>query len=432
MKRNIDAQLKLWKKSPGRLPLIIQGARQIGKTYTLKAFGASEFANMLYVNLEIDDRARQIFTDDLKPRRIIEELSAYLRMSVHPASTLIVFDEVQACERALTSLKYFAEDAPEYFVVAAGSLLGVAMTSGQFSFPVGKARILPFFPLDFGEFLRATGNAELASRVELSFATNEQLPVALHGRALDLYHDYVIVGGMPAAVNAYVANQYDWQEIRERQMLILDGYYGDAAKYATAAEAVKIRTAFGSVPAQLAKDNRKFQYKLLKKGASASHFGATLDWLKQSGTVLECRRLEQACRPLVANVDLSAFKLYYCDVGLLSAKSNVTRFDLQHSNAIQSTFMGAIAENYVATQLCANGHDLYYWESHSIAEIDFVIEKAGMIYPVEVKAADNVRSRSLGVFCEKYQPDYSIRLSTRNFGFENGIKSIPLYAAHLI
>ena len=272
----------------------------------------------------------------------------------------------------------------------------------------------------------------LAARVEQSFATNEQLPAVLHGRALDLYHDYIIVGGMPAAVNAYVADQYDWQEIRERQMLILDGYYGDAAKYATAAEAVKIRTAFGSVPAQLAKDNRKFQYKLLKKGASASHFGATLDWLKQSGTVHECRRLELACRPLVANVDLSAFKLYYCDVGLLSAKSNVTRFDLQHSNALQSTFMGAIAENYVATQLAANGHDLYYWESHSIAEIDFVIEKAGMIYPVEVKAADNVRSRSLGVFCEKYQPDYAIRLSTRNFGFENGIKSIPLYAAHLI
>jgi len=429
MKRKITAKLLQWKESKNRLPLVLFGARQVGKTYILTEFASQNYPDYIYLNFEQNPSLCSFFEGNLDPNRIIKFLETYQNKPIKPSETLIFLDEIQVCERALTSLKYFAESAPQYSIVAAGSLLGLAIHREKYSFPVGKVQIENLYPLDFEEFLWANGQALLNEEIKNCFKTNNPLVTALHEKALELLHLYLTVGGMPACVAAY-QQQNNLIPIQSIQVNILNAYIADMAKYATPAESVKIRSAFDSIPSQLAKENKKFQYKLLKQGASASHFGVAIDWLCAAGIVQKCYRINHAHYPLSTEQDLSAFKLYMTDTGLLCQKAGVSSTFL---NENQNYFKGALFENYVAQNLVANfTSHLYYWESQSIAEVDFVITKNEQIIPIEVKSSDNTKSKSLSVFIAKYKPAYAIRISSKNFGLKNNIKSIPHYATYLI
>ena len=425
-------RLIAWKETTkGRKPLLLYGARQVGKTYILTAFAEKHFSNMLYLNFEQTSDLRSIFDGDLSPERIISLLEAYFGVTVSKERTLIFFDEIQTCERALVALKYFAENAGDYYVVAAGSLLGVAVNRDKHSFPVGKVQIETLHALDFEEFLWALNKQKLSEMIKKCYQEDKEMVRLFHEQALELLNMYLLVGGMPAAVLTY-ASENNLINVAKVQSNILTAYLADMAKYTTASEAVKVRTAFESIPSQLAKENKKFQYKLLKKGASSSHFGMALDWLTAAGIVYKCMRVDHGFIPLSAYLDMSSFKLYFADIGLLSQKTEITMESLMTMNHNRSTFKGAIIENYIAQALCSNGYNIYYWESKSIAEVDFVVTIDGAPIPIEVKSSIHVKSRSLGVYVEKYKPNYSIRISAKNFGFENNIKSIPLYAAFMI
>jgi hypothetical protein len=367
-----------------------------------------------------------IFDRDLKPERIIRDLSAYSGQSILPGDTLLIFDEIQACERALTSLKYFCENAPEYHIIAAGSLLGVAMNREKYSFPVGKVDMLTLYPLSFEEFLMATGNETLAGMIRESFA--EFSPLSLHDMALDLYKVYLVVGGMPQAVLEYI-NTKDFNFVLSAQKTINDAYIADMAKYATPQETTKIMSAWASIPAQLSKENRKFQYKVIKSGARAYEYETPLDWLKFAGIIHKCVRVSEGKMPLTAYADNDSFKVYMMDTGLLCSKFGIAANVVLSGTHTFDGFKGALAENYICQCLAANGFTPYYWSSPGKAELDFVFQdRQGNIVPLEGKSADNVKSKSLTQFVSLYKPEYAVRVSAKNFGYENGIKSIPLYA----
>ncbi len=427
MKRTLMANLIAWKNKSERMPLILYGARQVGKTWLIKEFGANHFSDTLYINFEIDIALAKDFEANLDPGRLINLLEAYSGRAIVADTTLIVFDEIQACPRALTSLKYFRENVPEYRIIAAGSTLGVSVKNRSSSFPVGNVELLTLNPLDFEEFLEALGEDLLVTAIQEGFNTNRPLPEALHGKALDLYRIYLVVGGMPAAINAYLREKKVMDSSLVQQA-ILSAYTADMTKYALPTETSKIIACYDSIPAQLAKENRKFQYKVVKKGGSATLFGASIDWLSASSLVEKCERIEGAFMPLSAYRDLSAFKLYMSDVGLLTNKSGIPT-SMMLSEHAGFTFLGAMVENYVAQTLRAKGYPLYYWESGGKAEVDFILQKGEILIPIEVKAGEHAKSRSLSVYRERYKPDLSIRLSTRQFGIQNGLKSLPLYAA---
>ncbi len=430
MKRKITEKLLKWKnQQQNRMPMLIYGARQVGKTYAVQEFGRRNYNSMVYVNFELETGIIPYFDGAISPERIIKILEQYFHINMEVSDTLIFFDEIQLCERALTSLKYFAEMAPEYHIIAAGSLLGVVINRNKFSFPVGKVIIEFMHPLDFEEFLWAKGKDLLAGNIRSHFHDNSQMSEILHKDALAEYNDYLVTGGMPAVVGTHVANQAVINE-REMKELILNAYIADMAKYATSTESIRIKGSYDSIPAQLAKENKKFQYKMIKSGARASLFGESIDWLVSSGIVLRCIKCEQGYMPPVAYQDLSSFKLYMNDTGLLSARAGITLQSLLSPEINQ--FSGALAENYVACALAANGYTLLYWESKGVAEVDFLIVKEGYVIPVEVKAAQNTKAKSLMIYKEKYSPLYVIKISSRNFGFENGIKSVPLYAVFAV
>lgn len=431
MKRKITAKLFEWKSSSRRQPLIVYGARQVGKTYVINEFGRNNYENVIYVNFETSLIVAADFNNDISPEHIINCLEIFYKQKIVPGKTLIFFDEVQSCERALTSLKYFCENAPEYHIIAAGSLLGVAFNRGKSSFPVGKVDMLHLYPLDFEEFLWAVDRETLVEEIRGCYADNNPLSAMLHDTALNLYKEYLIVGGMPAVVNEYCNNQR-LLDAANAQAQIVDAYIADMAKYAAPAETTKIMAAFQSIPAQLAKDNRKFQYKVIQKGGSASIFGASIDWLCAAGLVVKCNKVEHGYMPLAAYQDFSSFKLYMGDVGLLTLKSGMAAHNILTSVENHNTFIGAIVENYVACQLRVHWSGLYYWDSAHTAKIDFIIQYQDKIIPVEVKSSAHTRSRSLSVYKEKYAPPYAIRISAKNFGFENDVKSVPLYAVFCI
>ena len=415
-----------WKARPSRMPLLLNGARQVGKTYLLQEFGRTCFQDTIYINFETDSRLASEFSGDIDPHRLIGVLELYFNRKINPDSTLIILDEIQACERALTSLKYFCERAPQYPIVAAGSVLGVTVHRNQHSFPVGKVEMLTLYPMDFEEFLRALGQEALIEVIREAYANHAPLPGALHEKALELFKTYLVVGGMPGAVLAYLKDGRMLDALSV-QSLILSSYVADMSKYASPAETTRILACFDSIPAQLAKENRKFQYKVVKKGGSATIFGPSIDWLVAAGVVLKCDRIEHPFIPLAAHRDLSAFKLYMADTGLLLCKSGVPA-SIMFSGWDNSTFSGAIAENYVAASLKAKGYPLYYWESKGTAEIDFILPRGEEVIPIEVKAGVHTKSRSLGVYRAQYKPDHVIRISHRNFGVENGIQAVPMYA----
>ena len=430
MKRKITQQLVEWKNSSARKPLILNGARQVGKTFILREFGRENYKNTVYVNLESNGTVASMFNDDISPSKLIKYLEAETGERILPNETLIILDEIQSCERAVTSLKYFCEEAPDYHIAAAGSLLGVAINRNQTSFPVGKVNVIRLYPLDFEEFITATGNDLLIDEITGCYTQMSPMNAGLHQKALDLYHDYLIIGGMPEAVKAFIETN-SYIDASLVQSSIIDSYTADMAKYASNSEAVKIRACYNSIPAQLAKDNKKFQYKVVQKGGSSSIFGASLEWLKQAGVILECQRVDQGTMPLPVYADQTSFKIYMSDVGLLvnKAQMSVNTIITGESNI----FMGAVTENYIAQQLAAKNYPLYYWTvANSQAELDFVLQKNDKIYAVEVKKGEHVRSRSLSVFRQKYSPDYAIRFSQKNFGKTEDVISIPLYAAFLL
>ncbi|MDR0837184.1 MAG: ATP-binding protein [Propionibacteriaceae bacterium] len=431
MKRRIEASLELWQSKRDRLPLLLYGARQVGKTHLLREFGRTHYDNVAYVNLETNLLASSYFQDNINPRDIIASLEVETGERIVPGRTLVILDEVQSNPRALTSLKYFAEQAGEYHVAAAGSLLGVAVNREQHSFPVGNVESVTLHPFDFEEYLWAVGEEDLATRIRQGYADDQPLPEALHSRALSRYRQYLVVGGMPRAVVEHEKSG-SLLGVPDIQRGILSDYAADTTKYATESESIKIRAAFDSIPAQLAKDNHKFQYKVARKGGTAAIFGAAVEWLGFAGVSLKCDRLATARMPLAAYMDLTGFKLYMGDTGLLTMKSGIPMSLVLATEGTDVGFLGALAENYVAQALSALGHPLYYWTSDSVAEIDFVLQLGEHIIPVEVKAGQRTKSRSLSVFMDEYQPPYAIRLSTKNFGFHNRIKSVPLYAAFCI
>ncbi|MEG2958732.1 MAG: ATP-binding protein [Oscillospiraceae bacterium] len=430
LKRKIEAQLLAWKNKGGdRKPLLLNGARQVGKTYILRQFGLEHFKNVVYVNLEVNSTVASFFADDITPERLLRYLESWTKEKIIPGETLLIFDEIQSCERALTSLKYFCEEAPEFHVVAAGSLLGVAINRQHYSFPVGKVETLTLYPLDFEEYLLARGEEFLRDEITTAFTHMEPLPEILHQKATELFREYLIIGGMPACINAFLKSG-SFLDVPLVQNEILDNYIADMAKYSTNTDSVKIRACYHSIPAQLAKDNKKFQYKVIQKGGGAAMFGASIEWLSLAGVVLKCQKIEQAYEPISVYADLSSFKLYMGDVGLLTMKSGISQQTVLTGEG--NTFMGALTENYVAEQLAAKGYDLFYWANSNTAELDFVLQQGNQIVGVEVKKGEHVRSRSLSVFNDSYHPAYSIRFSLKNFGETNGLKSVPLYAAFCI
>lgn len=430
MERKIMQELLKWKNmGQERLPLLIYGARQVGKTYAMKELGIHYFQNTVYVNFEADEKIGNFFLTDIHPDHIIHILEQYYGEKIVPGQTLIIFDEIQSCERALTSLKYFAEEAPEYHVIGAGSLLGVALKRENFSFPVGKVHMLTMYPLDFEEYLWARRKKWLADMIREHFESNKQFPEVLHEEAMQEYYQYCIVGGMPAVVMSYLTPKAVLSQEEIRQM-ILNSYIADMAKYAEPGEMVKIYAAYDSLPAQLAKDSKKFQYRLIKSGARASQYGESIDWLIRSGIVYKCSKCTDGNLPLAAYQDLSSYKLYYSDMGIMSARMGMTIGILLGQES--ERFRGVFAENYVACALAAKGHELLYWESDGVAEVDFLIVKEEHLIPVECKAGDHVKAKSLMQYMQRYRPMYAIRISARNFGMVNGIKSVPLYAVFCI
>ncbi len=430
MERKIVKRLREWKISKDRKPLILYGARQVGKTYSALSFGKEYYKNTVYFNFEDNIELINIFERDLNPERIVRELSVRSGQSILKKDTLIVFDEIQACERALTSLKYFKENAPEYHIIAAGSLLGVAVNREKYSFPVGKVDMLTLYPLDFEEFLWAMGKKQAAELVRAAYISNEKL--SLHDTLMELYRTYLVTGGMPQVVLEYL-DKSDFNFVLASQKNINDSYIADMAKYAVPNETTKIMAAFNSIPAQLAKDNRKFQYKVIKSGARAYDYETPLEWLRAAGVVIKCNKTNEGKLPLSAYAEFSSFKVYMTDTGLLCSKFGIPANAVLSDISSFDGFKGALAENYVASALTTNGYIPYYWESQGKAEVDFIIQdKEGNIIPVEVKSSDNVKSKSLNQFVSKYDIAYSIRISSKNFGFENGIKSIPLYAVFCV
>ena len=426
MERKIKQTLLTWKQEAEHLPILLYGARQIGKTYILKEFGAEFFKNVVYINFEKDTRLNAYLEMSIDPQYVIKTIEHLYEIKIIPQETLIIFDEIQASERALTSLKYFCEEGPEYYIIGAGSLLGVKLRRERFSFPVGKVKLLNMYPMDFEEFLMAEHKQALLSTIISCYKENKTMPELLHEEALSEYRKYLVIGGMPAAVSAYLEGR-DFAEI---QNFLYSSYIADMSKYTTARDSVKIAEAYDSLPAQLAKENKKFQYKLIKKGGRSSLYGESIDWLIQAGLCLKCTLTEQGMLPIAAYQDLSAFKLYYGDMGLFASRTH-TNFALLANPAMQQ-FLGALTENYVAIALSTNGFELNYWTSSSDAEVDFLIVKDNNIIPIECKAQTHVRSRSLNSFMQRYNSPYAIRFSTRNFGFEMNIKSVPLYAAFCV
>jgi len=381
---------------------------------------------MVYFNMEDSREITSIFERDLNPDRIIRELSAKSGQAILKSDTLIIFDEIQACERALTSLKYFCEDAPEYHIIAAGSLLGVALNREKYSFPVGKVDMMTLYPLDFEEFLWATGNKNLCELIRDSYA--DFTPFSLHETAMDLYKTYLLVGGMPRVVFEYVDSK-DFDFVISAQKTLNDAYIADMAKYAAPQETTRIMAAWASVPAQLAKENHKFQYKVIKTGARAYEFETSLDWLNTAGIINKCVRVSEGKMPLSAYADNSSFKVYMMDTGLLCSKFDIAPGVVLNGPTSFDGFKGALAENYIMQTLVVKGFSPYYWSSPGKAELDFVFQnKQGEIIPLEAKSAENVKAKSLRNFISLYKPPYAIRVSAKNFGYENGIKSIPLYA----
>jgi predicted AAA+ superfamily ATPase len=430
--RKITAELVAWRESSYRKPLILQGARQVGKTYSVLEFARNHYDNIVSVNFEREPEAREIFAASIDPEKVMPRLAQNKKQSITKGHTLIFLDEIQACPLALTALKYFNENANDYHVIAAGSLLGVAVSHDKYSFPVGKVNTKTLYPMDFEEFLIAIGAQGLTVKIKECFKNDAAMDSWLHRELLEHYRAYLLIGGMPSCV-ALFNDTHDFTLIREIQSGILADYLNDMSKYNTENEIKKTRLTYSSLSAQLSKKNTRFQYKLVKKGGRASEFENAIEWLVLSGIASRVYNVDAVKKPLEDYKNIGSFKIFFSDVGLLCANKNIIPADILYESSDLNDFKGGMMENYVCQQLAGNKHILYTWHSEGVAEIDFIYQDAkGKLIPVEVKSADNTQAKSLTAYIKKYKPAYALKLATKNFGFENGIKTVPLYAAFCI
>lgn len=418
-----------WKDSKRRKPLIIEGARQVGKTWLMKEFGKRCYSDTVYINFDSNSRMAGLFASDLDINRIITGLEIYTGRKINPDNTLIIFDEVQEVPRALSSLKYFYENAPEYHIICAGSLLGIALHEGT-SFPVGKVDFLKLYPLSFKEFLMATGKERYA---DLLNSQDYPMITSFKHTYIDALKQYYFVGGMPEAVQCFADNN-DFNEVRDIQKRILAAYEQDFSKHAPNEIVPKIRMLWNSIPSQLAKENKKFIYGLVREGARAKEYETAIMWLSDCGLVHKVSRVNAAGIPLKAYEDLKAFKLFVLDVGLLGCMAGLRQGILLDGNDLFVEFKGALTEQYVCQQL-KTVDDLgiyYYTNDRGSCEIDFVIDTGEQIIPVEVKAELNLRAKSLKTYQEKFSPKQSIRMSMADFKSEAWLVNLPLYAIEQI
>lgn len=424
MKRNLMKSLKEWKNSPYRKPLILSGARQVGKTWLMKEFGRTEYTNTVYVNFDQDINAAGLFEGSINPDRIILGLRALIGMEIDPDNTLIIFDEVQEAPRALTSLKYFCEEAPQYSIIAAGSLLGVALHAGT-SFPVGKVDRMHLYPLNFQEFLYAMGEDAAA---EILQTKDQRMITVLREKLSDLLRQYYYVGGMPEAVNYYKDNK-EFTGVRQIQKNLLAYYQQDFSKHAEPRLTERLNLVWSSIPAQLAKENRKFIYGQVRHGARAKDFELAIQWLSDCGLIHVIHRVTKPGYPLKAYEDLNAFKIYLLDVGLLGAMADLSSNTIVEGNRIFTEFKGALAEQYVLQELIAEDHlnPMYYSAENSRMEIDFIVQKGDEVIPIEVKAEENLRAKSLRSYCEKYKPKTAVRFSMSDYREQDWMVNVPLY-----
>ena len=425
MYRSCIKQLIKWKLDKSRKPLIFLGARQVGKTYLLKAFGNSEYRQMVYINFEDKDTPKEIFLADFNIERIIALLNAYSGLKITAEDTLLVFDEIQAAPQGITSLKYFYEKNPEYQIIAAGSLLGINIHPGE-SFPVGKVDFLTLHPMSFTEFLLAMGENGL---VELFEKRDWELVNMFNSKLTNYLRYYLYVGGMPEAVADFTVNK-DWQQVRKIQNQILTSYRNDFSKHAPKEILPRINMVWDSVPSQLAKENKKFIYGVIREGARAKDFELAIQWLTDAGLLHKVYSVSKPAAPLIAYQELSAFKLYHNDVGLLGAMAQLKAKTLVNGNEVFTEFKGALTENYVFQQLQLNKElALYYHQfNNSAYELDFIIQNENDdLIPVEVKAETNLKAKSFKYYCQKYQPENAIRTSLSNYKQESWMTNVPLY-----
>ncbi|TVR39053.1 MAG: ATP-binding protein [Bacteroidia bacterium] len=429
MKRLKQDALLAWKNSINRKPLIIKGARQVGKTWLMKAFGEAYYTDTVYLNFEKTTRLQNLFDDDFDLQRIIIAIQAETGKTITEGDVLLIFDEIQAAPRAITSLKYFQEDAPGIHVIAAGSLLGIALHA-NISFPVGKIDFLDLHPMNFMEFLMACNETGLIQILE---SNDWKLITAFKSKFIERLRQYYYVGGMPEAVMRFCANG-NFVEVRSIQKQILTAYEQDFSKHPQHNIVPRIRMAWNSIPSQLAKENRKFVYGAIKKGARAKDFELALSWLLDCQLLHKLHRVSKPSIPLKAYVDLSAFRLFLVDVGLLAAMGDIDAKTLLEGNAIFSEFKGALSEQYVIQELISAGDfAVYYWTAkRATAEVDFVLQYQGMVLPVEVKAEENLQSKSLKVFHQKFSPPVALRLSMSDYRIRDWLVNVPLYAVSRI
>jgi len=425
MKRNATSFLTAWKASATRQPLIIRGARQVGKTWVMKEFGHSQYEQCAYVNFESNAALRTLFTADFNIGRILTAIQIETGVTVEPGNTLIIFDEIQEAPGALTSLKYFQENAPEYHVISAGSLLGVALNNHT-SFPVGKVEFLDMYPLDFTEFLEAMNETAL---VDLVKRHDWELIKTFKSRYIELLKQYNYVGGMPQPVSTFIQRK-NFKEVRQIQQRILNAYEQDFSKHAPNAIVSRIRMLWNAIPSQLAKENRKFIYGLVKEGARAKEYELAMSWLIDCGLIHKVNNVSKPAIPLKAYEDFNAFKLFLVDVGLLAAIAELDAGSLLEGNAMFEEFKGALTEQYVIQQLVAlKEGSIHYWSpDNARSEIDFLVQIAGKVIPIEVKASENLRAKSLQVYYQKYKPATAIRTSMSDFRNEEWMINLPLYA----
>lgn len=428
MKRYVLEHLITWKNTKNRKPLIIQGARQVGKTWLVQEFGKTQYEKVAYINFDAPKNCK-IFDEDYDISRIILLIEIETGLKINPDNTLIIFDEIQECPRALTSLKYFNENAPQYDVVVAGSLLGVACHEGT-GFPVGKVSFMTLYPLSFEEFLLALGEDRF---VELLHNKDYKTITHFNNKYDTWLKQYCYIGGMPAVVKDFVGNK-DFRVVRELQQEILEAYENDFTKHIPANTVAKIRLLWKSIPAQLSKENKKFIYGAVKEGARAREFETALSWLIDSGLIYRVNKISKPDLPIIAYEDFSAFKLFVLDVGLLGALTNLDVKTLLEGNKIFEEFKGAIAEQYVLQQFkTIKDLPVFYWTNEtSRSEIDFVIQIESNVIPVEVKAAKNLQAKSLKNYIEKYNPEIAIRTSMADYKKTENLIDLPLYALESI
>ena len=428
MYRKLVQQIEAWESALTPEPLMLIGVRQVGKTWLLKDFCEKHYADWVYINLEEQPSFQSAFEGDLSPKAILRNLSILIGRPLTEKAAIFL-DEIQVCERAITSLKYFCEAKENYRILTAGSLLGVKINRFQSSFPVGKVYMLHLHPMDFEEFLLSCGEELLCSAIREAFQTMASLPTAIHEKALSLCYDYMIVGGMPRAVIDYIDHEKNVSSFRRQIHSDLQmAYLADMTKYVSSPyETEKISQVYQSIPRQLAKENPKFRYNLVRATANKRDYDAPIDWLKASGMILQVVSLEAPLAPLRGYARDNIFKLYLSDTGMLSALSGIRPIDLLADQ--DNMYKGAIAENYVIQQMAVHADEFYYFKPSDSMEIDLVADDGTQIIPIEIKAGRHKKSRSLMNYIAQYRPAYAIRISALNFGVSGTIRSVPLYAA---